>query len=115
MTREASYWVSPFKEDVSDTRNSKVVSLVKELAEYRMKLDVWDHHANADAVQEEYGITLSEPTGVYDVIVAAVAHRDFSAMSADDIGKLSHDETLVFDLKSMFAWGKQLEHRYWKL
>lgn len=105
-----------FKEDVSDIRNSKVIELAKELADYHMKVDISDTHADASALKREYGLELkSSPTGPYDVIIAAVAHKEYKNMSETDVQSLAKSDFLLFDLKGLFPWGKTLNNRYWKL
>ena len=105
-----------FKEDVADTRNSKVVDLVRELEEYRVRVDVADPHADAEALRHEYGLELAEPSGPYDVVVAAVKHADYRDWSREEAERLLREDALIFDLKGMFAgWGKELGARYWKL
>ena len=77
-----------FKEDVADIRNSKVFDLIAELREYRARVDVVDPHADAGQVRRAYQVELSEqPTGPYDIIVAAVRHAAFAATSRPEIGR----------------------------
>jgi UDP-N-acetyl-D-galactosamine dehydrogenase len=92
-----------FKEDVADIRNSKVVELVKELADYSIKVDVIDPHASVEEVKEKYGIELKrEPKGKYDAIVVAVGHREY--LRWDNISDLLYQKEgkLIFDIKGVF-------------
>ena len=68
-----------FKENCPDVRNTKVVDVIAELGSYGISIDVYDPWVDPQEAAEEYGIELlSEPRkGVYDVIVLAVAHRQF--------------------------------------
>ncbi|MGE0023880.1 MAG: nucleotide sugar dehydrogenase [Hyphomicrobium sp.] len=68
-----------FKEDVPDTRNSKVVDIVRELKSVGIDVQVHDPVADADAAQHEYGIALKglhelEPA---DAMIFAVKHKAF--------------------------------------
>ena len=108
-----------FKENVSDTRNSKVVDLVRELSAYNLAVDVADPLADPEHVREAYGIDLvdadsaSEP---YDVVVAAVSHRAFADYTHADLERLGTGDFLLYDLKSLYDnWGARLGDRYWKL
>ncbi len=47
-----------FKEDVTDIRNSKVVDVIKELADFGIKVDVIDPGADPEHVKEEYNWNL---------------------------------------------------------
>ena len=90
-----------FKENCTDVRNTRVVDLVHELADYNVAVDVLDPWASVEEVQHEYGLTLiSEPhSGTYDAIILAVAHNQFRAMGAAQIRALGKDEHVLYDLK----------------
>ncbi|MFO6385096.1 UDP binding domain-containing protein, partial [Pseudomonas aeruginosa] len=46
-----------FKENCPDLRNTKVVDIVRELAEYNIQVDVFDPWVSAEDAMHEYGIT----------------------------------------------------------
>jgi UDP-N-acetyl-D-galactosamine dehydrogenase len=94
-----------FKENVPDIRNSKVVDLIKELAEFGVSVDVWDPVAYADEVQHEYGIQLVEAPaqGLYNMVVLAVAHSEFVARGLDGLKSYCRSEGGVFDMKQVLA------------
>lgn len=68
-----------YKADVPDTRNSKVVDLVRELEKFGARVQVLDPLADAGQVTEEYGITLSQSDDLEaaDVAILAVPHAQF--------------------------------------
>ena len=90
-----------FKENCPDLRNTRVVDIVQELAEYHVQADVYDPWANAAEAQHEYGITpVTQPAvGAYDAIIIAVAHHQFRAMGAAAIRALGKAEHVLYDLK----------------
>jgi len=90
-----------FKENCPDLRNTRVVDIVKELADYHVQADVFDPWANAAAAEHEYGITpVQQPEpGAYDAIIIAVAHHQFKAMGAEAIRALGKPEHVLYDLK----------------
>jgi UDP-N-acetyl-D-galactosamine dehydrogenase len=90
-----------FKENCPDLRNTRVVDIVKELADYNVKADVFDPWANAEEAQHQYGITpVQQPQpGAYDAIVIAVAHHQFKAMGLAAIRALGKPEHVLYDLK----------------
>lgn len=90
-----------FKENCPDLRNSKVVDLVQELADYGMDVDVYDPMVDPAEAAHEYGITpIDAPqTGTYDAIVLAVAHADYGTVQIDRIRELGKDTCVVYDLK----------------
>lgn len=90
-----------FKENCPDLRNTRVVDIVKELADYNVQADVFDPWANAAEAQHEYGITpVQQPAaGAYDAIIIAVAHHQFKAMGPVAIRALGKPEHVLYDLK----------------
>ncbi len=86
-----------FKENCPDIRNSRVVDVISELKEFGLTVEVHDPQADAEEVQQEYGIALT-PTleGAYDGIVLAVAHAQFLDLPW---GSLKHAQTAVYDIK----------------
>lgn len=90
-----------FKENCPDLRNTKVVDIVRELAEYDVKAEVFDPWVGSAEAQHEYGFgTIEQPeAGAYDAIVLAVAHREFKAMGAPAIRALGKAQHVLFDLK----------------
>ena len=90
-----------FKENCPDVRNTKVVDIVKELASYGSKVDVWDPWVDRDEAKAEYGIDLvTEPKkGAYDVMVVAVAHDQFKALGEKGIRAFGNGNSIVYDIK----------------
>lgn len=91
-----------FKENCPDIRNSRVIDVIRELQSFGAQVDVYDSEADAEEVQEEYGISLKEqPNGntKYNAIVLAVGHDKFKQLSLDNI---KDDKTVVYDIKGFF-------------
>jgi len=90
-----------FKENCPDLRNTKVVDIVRELAEYDVKAEVFDPWVSSAEAQHEYGFgTIEQPeAGAYDAIILAVAHRQFKAMGAPAIRALGKAQHVLYDLK----------------
>ena len=88
-----------FKENCSDTRNSRVVDLYKDLAKVSKKVDVHDYYADNLAVKKEFGIELIQNlNNNYDVIVLAVAHNEYLKL---DYSKLLKKNHILYDVKSV--------------
>lgn len=92
-----------FKENTPDLRNTRVIDIVHELADYGAQVDVWDPWIAADAAHEEYGLDLVDGPGAggYDGIVVAVAHREFAELGAARIRGFGGPSAVVFDVKAM--------------
>ena len=91
-----------FKENCPDLRNTRVIDIIHELAEYNAVVDVWDPWVDAHEAHEEYGLDLVEKpdAGAYDAIVMAVAHKQFMDMGAAKVRALGKPQVVVFDVKS---------------
>ena len=90
-----------FKENCPDLRNTRIVDIVQELAEYNIAVDIFDPWVNSDEAKLEYGITpIAEPAvNAYDGIVLAVAHSEFRMMGEKNIRKHGKAEHILYDLK----------------
>jgi UDP-N-acetyl-D-galactosamine dehydrogenase len=93
-----------FKENCPDLRNTRVVDIVNELAEYNINVDVYDPWVDPEECEREYGIkpiqTLEE--GAYDGVILAVAHQQFREMGIDKIRAIGKDEHVLYDLKYVY-------------
>jgi UDP-N-acetyl-D-glucosamine/UDP-N-acetyl-D-galactosamine dehydrogenase len=90
-----------FKENCPDPRNTRIIDIVHELAEYDVQADVYDPWVSDDEAQQEYGITLVTvlAPASYDAIIIAVAHDQFKSMGTDALRALGKPEHVLFDLK----------------
>ena len=97
-----------FKENCPDTRNSKVEDIIIRLREYGVTPVVVDPWASKEDAMHEYGVTLSslEEAKGADCVIVAVAHREFRAMSLEEIGALYGDmpdrEKVLIDVKGLY-------------
>lgn len=90
-----------FKENCPDLRNTRVVDIIRELAQYDVNVDVYDPWVEADEARREYGVevvnTLDE--GQYDGVIIAVAHSQFVEMGAERLRALGKVDHVLYDLK----------------
>ncbi len=93
-----------FKENCPDIRNTKVVDIAEELANYHVNLDIYDPWATPQEVEHEYGLSLIEKpeSGKYDAVIGAVAHHQFKAWNNEQLRALCKPNAVIFDLKYMF-------------
>ncbi len=92
-----------FKENCADTRNSRVIDLIRELHSYGTEVLIHDPVANHELVRQEYGVNLVEWDEIVDLdaIVLAVSHRKYLELDKAHLKvKLNH-RGLVMDVKSM--------------
>jgi UDP-N-acetyl-D-galactosamine dehydrogenase len=108
-----------FKENCGDLRNSKVIDIIRELKSYGVDVHVTDPQAEAPEAMHEYGVQI-EPWDSLpraDAIVAAVAHREFAALTMDDLGRKLVDGGAFIDVKAAFdaAALQGAGYRVWRL
>lgn len=100
-----------FKENVPDTRNSRVIDIIRELESFGLTVQVHDPMADAADARHEYGVTLVDIDALRpaDAVILAVAHDLYT----DDGGwpliqRLLHDGAgLVLDVKTRLDRGSQ--------
>jgi UDP-N-acetyl-D-glucosamine/UDP-N-acetyl-D-galactosamine dehydrogenase len=91
-----------FKEDVPDTRNSRVVDIVRELESFGLQVQVHDPLANPEDAKHEYGLNITELNALRpaDAVILAVAHGTYIEGGWALIQKLLIGGSgLVFDVK----------------
>ena len=112
-----------FKEDCPDTRNSKVIDIVKRLEEYGIRPVIVDPQADAAEAKREYGVELTPLADVHDAdcVILAVAHREFRQMPVEKLCGMfapgPNDRKTVIDVKSVLD-RQALEaagYRFWRL
>ena len=109
-----------FKENCPDTRNTKVIQIIKELREYAIEPLIVDPQADADEAKRLYGVDFVDVQQVPDVdaVVIAVAHDEFKELSRDTIDGLYREgRKILFDLKGIFDRREyeKTGYLYWRL
>ncbi len=106
-----------FKENVADIRNSKVVDLIHSLMDYSMVVHVTDNQASANEVAHEYKLSLTENiSSDYDAIIVAVAHKEYTTLTADDFNRLMKPNGILIDIKSIYTPSEmEGKLKYWRL
>jgi UDP-N-acetyl-D-glucosamine/UDP-N-acetyl-D-galactosamine dehydrogenase len=92
-----------FKEDVPDTRNSRVIDIIRELQSFGLTAQVHDPLANAADVKHEYDVTLMQLDALKpaDAVILAVAHQHYVDSGWPLVQRLLRDGSgLVLDVKS---------------
>jgi UDP-N-acetyl-D-galactosamine dehydrogenase len=97
-----------FKENCADLRNTRVIELIESAHAHGARVDVHDPWVSAAEARHEYGVDLLDAlpaSAGYDVIVVAVAHRQFAALGVDGLRRLAAEPSVIFDVKGMFPRG----------
>ncbi len=113
-----------FKENCPDTRNSKVVDIIRRLQEYDINPIVADAWADPEVAKQEYGVDLVpfEDLPKADCIIVAVGHNAFRSMSMMQFKEmfkpeLKNEERVLIDVKSLYRMDelKASGMRFWRL
>ena len=98
-----------FKENVPDTRNTKVADLVRTLRDFVAEVVVYDPMADVALAKHEYGIDLTNklPQGPFDAIILAVKHEPIAKMGEAGIKALLAPGGLIYDLKGSAAANRE--------
>jgi UDP-N-acetyl-D-galactosamine dehydrogenase len=112
-----------FKENVPDTRNTKVLDIIKELNDYDISPLVHDPYANYEEVYEEYGTRLNtyDELKDLDAVVLAVEHEEYQSLTKSFFKTLykkgSNGHKIMIDVKGILNRQEVLEagFRYWRL
>jgi len=99
-----------FKENVPDTRNSRVIDIVRELESFGLQVQVHDPLANTEDAKHEYGVTITKLDTLRpaDAVILAVAHGSYLEGGWPLIQKLlAGGSGLVFDVKMKLDRGSK--------
>ena len=108
-----------FKENCPDTRNSKVVDIIKELQEYDINPIIIDPVADAKEAQRLYNIEVKEMNEMVDLdaIIIATAHNEFKKLSMQEFNKMFNDKKIMIDVKGILNKNEyeKAGYSYWRL
>lgn len=112
-----------FKENCPDTRNSKVLDIIKKLNSYGIEPLVFDPWANKEEAFKENGVKLTPFSEIseMDCIIIAVAHNEFKELELEKIEalykKCNNKEKVLIDVKGIYSI-KELKESgilFWRL
>lgn len=117
------FFGATFKENCPDVRNSKVMEIVKYLAQFGISPVLVDPMADAKEVERTYHYPLSGREEAYDAdcVVLAVAHEEFKNRTITQWDAHFKDcpvnEKVIIDIKSILDKNQMLEmgYQYWRL
>jgi UDP-N-acetyl-D-galactosamine dehydrogenase len=109
-----------FKENVADSRNSRVIDIYDYLMQHNIDVRIFDPVVNSKEVKENYGIDLIKFEEINDIDAAifCVAHDYFKKIDLIELkSKMSGDNPFIFDIKWIFNKEdiEKLGYRYWRI
>ena len=77
-----------------------MVDIYHTLSEYTDNIEIFDPWASKEQVKKEYGLDIVNalPSGRFDAVILAVAHRDFLGL---DIRSFLNENGVVYDVKGV--------------
>lgn len=108
-----------FKENISDTRNSKALTIVRKLKQLGISVQVCDPHADPNelSLHGDFNIyTKLHELEEADVIIVAVPHKAFNIDTTSYLKSLlKNNQGIIMDLKGILADENQANITLWRL
>lgn len=108
-----------FKENCPDTRNSKVVDIIKELKEYEINPIVVDPVADKEEAKKLYGIKVETMNKLVDLdaVIIATSHEEFKNIKIEDFNKMFSKQKVIIDVKGILEKEEYIKagYSYWRL
>lgn len=110
-----------FKENCPDTRNTKVIDIVRELREYGIEPVLTDPVADAEEAGREYGVAFAQENEIRDMdaVILAVAHETYTHLTREKLSSYykTGQTKILADLKGILnkAEYEGAGYSYWRL
>ena len=112
-----------FKENCPDTRNTKIIDIVKELNEYGIQPLIADPYADAAEAERLYGVSFCDVDDIRecDAVILAVAHSAFAELTMAQIDgmfkSVGNEKKVLADIKGLLERIRYeaAGYRYWRL
>lgn len=110
-----------FKENCPDTRNTKVIDIVRELREYGIEPVITDPVADAEEAGREYGVAFAQENEMRDMdaVILAVAHEAYTHLTREKLSSYykAGQTKILADLKGILnkAEYEGAGYSYWRL
>ena len=96
-----------FKENCPDTRNTKIIDIVKELNEYGIYPLIADPSADANEAETLYGVKFCDISKIKDcdAVILAVAHTQFADLTMEQVASMfkaqENNKKVLADIKGL--------------
>lgn len=108
-----------FKENCPDTRNTKIIDIVKELNEYGIQPIIVDPVADAEEAKHLYGLEFEKMSDLVnlDALVIATSHDEFKNLTIEQFNAMFADKKIIIDVKGILNRKDYIEagYDYWRL
>jgi len=92
-----------FKENCPDLRNTRVIDIIAELNTFGARVEVYDPWIDQEEAHRLYGVTMVDrlPENRYDAVILAVAHREFTELTVEDLHRMCKPAAVIYDVKNI--------------
>ena len=95
-----------FKENCPDTRNTKVIDIIRELEDYGVSVDAYDPWVDSEVERKSFPhpvlrVNPFQEDKKYDAIIVAVAHKQFIELNRENYDKISTNPAVIMDIKGI--------------
>lgn len=108
-----------FKENCPDTRNTRVIDIINELAEYGITPIVYDPVADKDEAMNEYGLCFADKAELkgLNAVIVAVAHDEFKNINTQQFKDMYDSGNVFIDVKGLYNKHELIDNGfvYWRL
>ncbi len=108
-----------FKENCSDIRNTKVLSIIHSLKSYKCEVSVSDCWADEKEAKDQLDIDLVQLDTIknYDAIILAVGHESYTKFSLNQWEGMINKDGILMDIKSIYNidYFKGTNIKHWRL
>ncbi len=111
-----------FKENCPDTRNTKIIDIVRELQEYGINPMITDPVADREEAAREYGVAFVEEAAIkeMDAVILAVSHKEYENITMKQLDGMyagNGKRKVLVDIKGMLdrAAYEKAGYLYWRL
>tara|TARA_B110000971_G_scaffold221792_1_gene270594 strand:+ start:3628 stop:4926 length:1299 start_codon:yes stop_codon:yes gene_type:complete len=105
-----------FKENIPDTRNTKIIQIIDYLKKKNVKFDIFDPIVNKEDVKKKYKVSIKSEinhTKKYDIIILSVSHKVFlKKISFYNKFYKNHKKKIFIDLKNNYSLNDMKKNNY---
>ena len=92
-----------FKENCPDIRNTGVLGVIESFERFNCTVDVYDPWVERSELTQKIDVNMVEKPerGKYEAIVICVAHKEFQALSSQEIRSYGAKNHVLYDVKHL--------------
>ncbi len=108
-----------FKENCPDLRNTKVITIVEKLKDYKCDVKLVDGWANSEDISDLFNCEPENLDNIrdQDAVIVSVGHSQYKEFGMFDWERMLHPNGVLIDVKSIYSKNLFINSsmRYWRL